>query len=197
MIAADGGIDSELSRRIGLARAEFNKLSHVWRHARISAKDKYNIYLSCVVSRLTYGLQTAVLGKAAKNKLDGFHARCARSILGIQPSYWSRVSNASVLGQLHATQLSSLLLEQQLQYFGKLAQRPANCPARQLVFDEDLGLRNQDLARRRGRPRLQWASECYRIAQSFFESPAAFRECLLNEMAWHTAIRTFCRAMPP
>jgi len=193
MVCANGDIDSELGRRIGLARSEFNNLAHVWQHTRISQRDKYNIYLAWVASQLNYGLQTAVLGNVAK-KVDAFHARCARNILGISPSYWSRVSNASVLQQLDATPLSRLLLEQQLGYFGKLARRPATCPARQLVFDEDLSLKSADSVKRRGRPRLEWASEVYKTARSLFENETTFHECILDSAAWRIAIREYCRA---
>ena len=168
--------------------------SRVAAHADLAARQIQYIYLACVVSQLTYGLQTAVLGKAAKKKVDAFHARCARNILGISPSYCSRVSNASVLQQLDATPLSCLLLAQQLGYFGKLARRPATCPARQLVFDEDLSLKSADSVKRRGRPRLEWASEVYKTARSLFENETTFHECILDSAAWRIAIREYCRA---
>jgi len=148
MVCASGSIDSELGRRIAIAWSTFRKLAGVWQHARLSTKEKYNIYLSLVASQLVYGLQTVVLGRVALRKVDAFHARCARRICGAQPSYWSRVSNASVLGQLQATPLSRILLEQQLGYLGRLARRPTTCPARQLVFDQGLGLMTPNLERR-------------------------------------------------
>ena len=194
MVCANGSIDSELGRRIGFAWSEFSKLAHVWQHTRVSKQDRYKIYLSCVASQLTYGLQTVVLGKVAQRKVDAFHARCARSILGIKPSYVSRVSNAKVLEQLGATPLSRILLEQQLGYFGRLARRPATCPARQLVFNQDLGLKAPDFERRRGRPNAEWASHVYKIAQSIFETEETFYACLIDGKAWREAIRSHCRA---
>ena len=104
-VAADGDVNSELSRRLGMARADFDKIRQVWSHTRLSNKEKLQISTSCVVSRLLYGLQVMWLGKAAQVKLDGFYARCLRKIAGVQAAYWSRVSNAAVLGQLGATQL--------------------------------------------------------------------------------------------
>ena len=37
-IAADGRISSELNRRLGLARADFDKLRVIWSHSSISRK---------------------------------------------------------------------------------------------------------------------------------------------------------------
>ena len=178
LVGADGGSESELARRIGLAQAEFNKLQHVWGHSSLTGAEKYEIYVTCVVSRLLYGLQTMVFGKAARQKLDGFHARCARKIAGIQPSYWSRISNTKVLEALGARTLTSMLLEQQLSFFGKLARRPMHCPVRQLVFEPDLSMKMVTFDRRRGRPKLEWSHELHKIADEMFESAANFRACV-------------------
>ena len=147
-----------------------------------------------MVSRLLYGLQTIVFGKVAKNKLNGFHARCVRKICGILPSYWSRVSYATVLQQLDASTLTSMLLEQQLCFFGKLARRPASCPVRQLVFEPDLSIKILTVNRRRGRPRLEWGSEMHKVAGEMFESVADFRACVADAATWRTHDRVHCRA---
>ena len=75
-------------------------------------KEKYRIYRACVLSRLLYGLQTAWLTKVAKQKLDGFHAKCCRLIAKIAPAYYSRVPNTDVLAEMGAQRLSNILLEQ-------------------------------------------------------------------------------------
>ena len=119
LISADGSIQSEINRRIGMVSADFKLLDILWTHAKVSQKQKYLIYQACIVSKLLYGLQTAWLTKAQNNKLDGFHAKCVRKIVGIQHNYWSRVSNKDVLSRVNAVQLSKLLLEQQLLVFEK------------------------------------------------------------------------------
>ena len=179
-----------------MARADFNKLQHVWRHTRLPRSEKRKIYLACVVSRLLCGLQTTVLGQAARNKLDGFHAKCARQICGIPPAYYSRIPNAKVLETLQAEKLTTLLLEQQLGFFGKLARRPGSCPVRQLVFESDLSTKLQTFERRRGRPRSEWCSVMHRTAGNMFESASDFRACVVDATAWRTYVRQYCRAKP-
>ena len=196
-VSADGNVDSELARRIGLAQSEFKRLAQVWRHTSLDNAEKYRVYRTCVLSRLLYGLQASWLGKVGRRKLDGFHARCARHILNIAPSYFSRVSNKEVLSKLGAPTLSAMLLQQQLNYFGKLARRPHSCKIRSMVFKEDLSMQVLEAPRRRGRPRLEWTNEIFKVVGKMFESHASFSACVSNAMQWRSCIRTFSRAATP
>jgi len=193
LIAADGNVSSELARRLGAAQGEFKQLNQVWRHSRLSVPERTRVYMACVVSRLLYGLQATWPNKTARSKLDAFHARSLRTILGITPSYYSRISNQEVLRRAGSVSLSQLLLEQQLNFFGKLARRPPLCPVRQLVFNNGLAQAPRQYERRRGRPKLEWANEIFRIVSEMFPSQDIFAECVLNATSWREAIRKHCR----
>ena len=73
LLLADGGLKAELSRRIGSARAAFNELVIVWKHANLSRQRKVQIYQACVLPRLLYSLQIAWLNKAELQRIDSFH----------------------------------------------------------------------------------------------------------------------------
>ena len=195
-VAADGAVDSEVARRLGMAEADFRQLQKVWRHTALTKHYKYKVYSACVVSRLLYGMQALCLGKAAQNKMDGFHARCLRKICGIEPAFYNRVSNATVLQEIGAVKLSSQVREQQLAYLGKLARRPPTCPVRQMVFEPDGSQRPVTFERRRGRPRQEWTTALFRIVDTMFASSADFWVCVSNETAWRVRVRRFCRAKP-
>ena len=120
ILAADGGIEAELGRRIGLAKAEFDKLDRVWSHATISTQRKLRIFDACVLSKLLYSLHTAWLKTADLARLDAFQARCLRRILRIPHSYYSRISNATVLERASRNKLSCLLLQRQLALFADI-----------------------------------------------------------------------------
>ena len=154
----------------------------------------YIFYTTCIVSRLLYGLQALWLRKGQRKQLDAFHAKCLRQILGIQPSYWSRVSNQSVLDRLQAPSLSALLLEQQLLFFGKLARRPPECPVRQLVFELDLAIKSSGLTRRRGRPNLEWKHELLKVVVRALPSAEGFDTCVAHKLRWRDSMSSFCRA---
>ena len=120
-----------------------------------------------------------------------------RKMQNIQHSYYSRISNAEVLARLQAPKLSTILLGRQLAYFGALARRPSSCPVRQLVFTEDLALKPSDVPRRRGRPKLEWANELFKVVDTIFDSREDFRSCVVNAPEWRSRIREFSRAKPP
>ena len=96
MQTAHGNHGNELSRRIGMAKSGFGALQNVWKHSSLHCRQKAQID-KAVVKRLLYSLGSLVLTKQEKRRIDGFHNRCLRSILGIQPSFLSRTSHAEVL----------------------------------------------------------------------------------------------------
>ena len=61
VLAADGSIASELSRRLGCARSEFDTLARVWSHSTFTAQRKLHIFEACVQTKLLYGLHAAWL----------------------------------------------------------------------------------------------------------------------------------------
>jgi len=96
--------------------------------------------------------------------LDGFYVRCWRKILRIPASYYSRVSNKTVLDRADSKQLSQQVLAQQLFYFGKLALR-SNGPARDSVFKPGaVFLAERAGLRPRGRPRYSWGEQVFKHA---------------------------------
>ena len=165
MLSSDGKLGTELSYRLGQAKSEFNSLCKIWSHAAIPRKIKLRIFEACVVSKLLYCLNIAWLHKGEIRKLDAFHHRCLRRIAGIQPSYWSRVSNADVLETLQCCPLSQILLEQQLRYIGHVARKPAGHPLRDIIFlPGSVSLRPVTGKRRKGRPRQTWARQLHTMS---------------------------------
>lgn len=69
-----------------MAGAGFKVLDRVWNHTNVTKKQKYKIYVTLIISKLLYGLQTAWFTKAQSMKLDGFHARCIRKVVGFSIS---------------------------------------------------------------------------------------------------------------
>ena len=194
LLHESGKIDSELSRRIGIASGDFKKLSAVWNHSSLSKQRKFQIYRACICSNVLYGLQTAWLTKSQRGRLDGFDARCLRKILGIKSAYWSRVSNHRVLVKLNAVTLSTLLLEQQLLLFRNLFDLPDEDIRRQMVFQagsaELRGLVNK---RRRGRPRLSWASELQKHVLQIVRDPELTARDLKDKKGWKEQVRAYTR----
>ena len=162
-MSGDGRADSELSRRIGTAAADFRQLRKLWSHADVSVTDKLRFFQSLIVSRLQYGLVTMCLVTAQKRRLDGFYARCLRTILKIPAAFISRVSNASVFEKARVRPVSQQLMLQQLVLLRKIAPSPADSMLRRSTFVANtLVPQTGRYVGRVGRPRLDWSTDVMR-----------------------------------
>ena len=190
-IAADGSIDSELGQKLGIAARDFKKLQQVWSHSSLSCRFKLQVYIACIVQKLLYGLEGAWVNAAGRRKLDGFHAKCLRRILGISPAFINRVSNSFILKELSAYPLSSILLERQLLYFGHVARLNEDSVLRQSVFTQKFILRDPKL--KRGRPRNTWGRKILQHVSLMIGDLSNLQSCLEDKEKWKAWVRSYCR----
>lgn len=79
-LADDGGIRSEISRRLGMAWTEFSKLLRLWNHTSLALHKKVQVFNAIVTTKLLYGLSPSWLNLAERRRLNGFQCRCLRKI---------------------------------------------------------------------------------------------------------------------
>ena len=89
------GEAEDVARRKQLANVAFRKLSTVWfRRSRISLPLRLRLYESFVVPVLIYNMGTWGLTKAELDRLNAYHRRHLRQIVGI---HWPhRISNTAL-----------------------------------------------------------------------------------------------------
>ena len=166
LLSANGRADSEISRKLGAARADFNQLQKLWGHAGVPQKDKVLYLTSFILSKLRYGLSTIWLVTAQRRRLDGFVARCLRRILCIPAAFVSRVSNATVYEKAGMRPFSQQVLKHQLHLLRKVAVQGAGHPLRVDTFEgTTLNPQIGRYVRRIGRPRQDWTTQLLREAQ--------------------------------
>ena len=93
-ISSDGHSTPEVMRRIALAASAMNQLGRVWRQKNLSIATKLRLYETCVASVLLYCSETWTLLKADVGRLQAFHMRSLRRILGIR--WFDHITNAEV-----------------------------------------------------------------------------------------------------
>ena len=108
------------------------------------------------------------LVKAQMRRLDGFQARCLRTILKIQPAYFSRISNESVRQTAGFERASTKLSERQMVLLGKVIRSPEGEPLRNSSFiPGTIRAATERYVRRVGRPRKEWIpvalAEAYKV----------------------------------
>ena len=158
------GLTKEISRRLGECSRVIDKLAQIWAHAAFSTRRPIEIYTACVASKLLYSLESLWLLQADRARLDAFHCRCLRRMLGIPHSYYSRVTNQEVLRQAQEKPLSETLLQRQAALYKRIAQLNNDSYVKQLVCDCN-GVPIVWTARRsRGRPRQRWALQLYKVS---------------------------------
>ena len=200
VLNADGNAGTELSRRLGSAREEFCNLQRIWNHSSISRSRKLEVYNACVVSKLTYNLHSLWLNKNEQGKIDALHVRCLRKVLKIAPSYYSRVSNQTVLQQAGARSISNQLLERQLLFLGDLARRENSDILKQSVLDtstQGFAPKANTGHRRRGRPKTTWSKGVFAQAVKVAaHSSQDIGYLMMNSPAartkWSQVVRKYC-----
>jgi hypothetical protein len=163
LLTASGRVDSEISRKLGLARADFNQLQRLWGHVSVSQKDKVQYFKSFILSKLRYGFSTMWLVTSQRRRLDGFVARCLRRIVRIPAAFISRVSNAAVYEKVGMKPFTLQLLKHQMQLLRKVAVQSADHPLRVDTFEgATLNPQIGRYIRRVGRPRQDWTTQLLR-----------------------------------
>ena len=91
-------LDAEIDKRIGKAASTLARLTaRVWTSPKLSVKTKMAVYNACVISTLLYGSETWTTYAGQERRLNSFHLRSIRRILGI--SWQDKVTNADVLSR--------------------------------------------------------------------------------------------------
>ena len=166
-IHSSGRFGCEVARKIGAATADFHALDKVWKHSCISRARKLELYASLIESKLRYALSSAWLLKADLRRLDGFQARCLRKILGVQHSFTSRVSNASVLQQSGRRALSELVKDGQIGLMQRVLVSPQKQVLREVAFHKGTLIpETAYYVRRVGRPRQNWTEQVLDFARA-------------------------------
>ena len=162
----NGDLNGELSRRLGMARLTFLKLSRVWRRSCLSCKRKVHILHALVFSKLLYGLSTGCLSIAQQRKINGFQARCLRAILRIPPAFLSRISNAEVLRRAGSPKLlTDTIKDVQVAQLGRVLRSSPQQPLRKAACAHGLSPVVSHYIRRVGRPRREWVPTVLEEAQ--------------------------------
>ncbi len=142
------GDKEDISRRKQLASAALCKLSAIWKRSEnIKQHIRLNIYRALVKSILLYNSGTWALTKDEERKLDSFHRKQLRIVLGIR--YPTIISNKSLYEKTKEIPLSLTVLENRWRLFGHILRLDQNAPCNKAM----ISYFKEQSKKRRGRPR--------------------------------------------
>jgi hypothetical protein len=159
-VSTDGRSSPEIARRIGLAAASMKSLERLWRQRHLRLRTKLRIYESCVLSVLLYCSETWTLLKTDAVRLQAFHMRCVRRIMGIW--WYQHVTNDIVRERSQLEDIEPRIRRRRLSLFGHVARMKNGVPARD-ALETQINIRlgiapSAEWGRPPGRPRTTWCS---------------------------------------
>ena len=147
VITADARCDTEIKKRIGIAKTAFRKMSSMLTNRRISIDTRKRAVKTYVWSTLLYGCEAWTVSREMEGRLEAVEMWCWRRMLRV--SWVERRSNASILEAIGSgRELMAALRKRQMGFLGH-------------VIRED-GLENLAItgriagSRGRGRPRKKY-----------------------------------------
>ena len=187
-------MDHELNRGIAAARREYLVVQKLWSHSSLTWTRKVRMFTSLIESKLLYSLSGATFTKVQLRRLDGFQNRCLRQIVGVKPSWISRVSSKAVMSKAGHVAASALLLERQLQLFGKVLRAPSEHPLRLASFIRGTTHpATEQYVRRVGRPTQEYVMHLSQQAATIFGCLHAATAASQNKQNWNCAVRQAIR----
>ena len=109
-LSCDGSLDKEIATRISKASQAQGRLrNRVLNQHNIRLLTKLRVYNAVVLPSLLYGCETWTLYCRHVKKLESFHMRALRSIIGI--NWRDRITNREVLGCANSTSIESMLIK--------------------------------------------------------------------------------------
>ena len=128
-------LDAELNKRIGRASSALARLGkRVWDNSNLTTNTKMAVNQACVLSTLLYGSEAWTLYSRQERRLNSFHMRCLRRILGIK--WEDRVSNKEVLAQAGLPSMFALLSQRRLRWLGHVRRMDDGRIPKDLLYGE-------------------------------------------------------------
>ena len=191
------GDEEDIERRKQLATAALNKMEKVWiRGDRVSKKRKIKLYRALVKSILTYNCGTWGVTKATEHKLDTFHRKQLRRILGIR--YPTVITNKQLYKKTGERPISETMRTARWRLLGHILRREQDIPANkamQFYFNDEIQGEKFKGARRTTLPTvlesdLQKITDksdhnyCKRLTLKTADDLKALTEVAQNRAAW-------------
>ena len=132
------------------------KLSkRVWTNSQLTMNTKLKVYQACVLSTLLYSSESWSMYARQENRLESFHLRCLRRILGI--TWQDKVTNAAVLEQAGSLSMQLMLSQRRLRWLGHVHRMEDGRIPKDILFGE-LAMGRRPV----GRPALRFKDVCKR-----------------------------------
>ena len=175
---SNGGAERDINNRVKLAWMKWKQLTGVLCDKKVPIQLKDKVYKTVIKPTMTYGAECWAVRKKDENRLHVAEMRMLRWIRG--KTRKDHVRNQSIQEDAKVCQMSTLLRQKRLHWYGHVKRREADNLSRK-VMDMDVTGK-----RRRGRPRLRWTDN-NREDMTKYELTADMTE---NRQYWKMMVKT-------
>ncbi|XP_073965599.1 uncharacterized protein [Choristoneura fumiferana] len=177
-VSSNLSLDAEIDSRIGKAATTFGRLrARAWENKHLTVNTKMLVYQACVLSTLLYGAESWTTYSKQERRLNSFHMRCLRSILGI--TWRDRATNESVLGVAQLPSITATLKQRRLRWLGHVHRMEQTRLPRQILLGEVA-----DAKRPVGRPMLRFKDSAKRDMVAFKIPSNQWEELAEDRSKW-------------
>ena len=149
----------------------------------LTLNTKMKVYQACVLSTLLYGSEAWTLYMHQERRLNAFHMRNLRRLLGI--TWQDRVSNASVSAQTGMSSMLAILSQRRLRWLGHVCRMDDGRIPKDILYGElATGTRPT------GRPVLRYKDVCKRDFKSCSINPADLQTATSDRSSWSANVKT-------
>ena len=181
-ISSSGSLDKEIEARISKASQALGRLrKKVLNQHNISLSTKLKVYNAVVLPSLLYGSETWTLYRKHIKKLEKFHMRALRSIIGIR--WQDRITNLEILDQAHSSSIESIVIRAQLRWVGHTIRMEEHRMPRRLFYGE-----LQNGKRNKGRPKKRYKDTVKDNLQWCEIKPKELEDCAKDRPSWRATI---------
>ena len=93
-----------------------NNLNGVWSQTRLSLATKLRLYMTLIVPILLYASEIWTINQADLDRLQAFHMRCQRRILGVR--WFDRIKNITISNRTKLPPISDMITSRRHSLFG-------------------------------------------------------------------------------
>ena len=182
-VSSNLSLDAELNARIGKAATAMARLAkRVWDNPMLTLNTRMKVYQACVLSTLLYGSEAWTLYMHQERRLNAFHMRNLRRLLGI--TWQDRVSNAGVLAQAGMSSMFAILTQRRLRWLGHVCRMDDGRIPKDILYGElATGTRPT------GRPALRYKDVCKRDLKSCSINPADLETATSDRSNWRANVK--------
>ena len=183
-ICSNLSLDSEINKRIGKAATTLARLTtRVWENPKLTTQTKMAVYNACIISTLLYGSETWTTYARQEKRLNSFHMRCLRRILGI--SWQDKIPNTKVLAKAGLPSMVTLLRQRRLRWLGHVRRMEDGRIPKDILYGQLAAGK-----RRTGRPQLRYSDACKRDMKALNIDPRDWEELAADRPKWRATLTT-------